>query len=100
MRKFKVGDYVIPNEGANMYSFTGTGMILGEVVELNVEDDVRDIVVKVLKHEEGAYSEGRAYPVKSRHFDLLTEETLFDMMIRGEINESNYETKMKLINNT
>ena len=98
MAKFKVGDFVIPNAGAHGYMYTGNSMALGKVVELT--GNQRDIVVKIIKNERYPEKEGAKYPVVSSKFDLLTEETLFDMMIRGDIDESNYESNMKLINNT
>lgn len=99
MAKFEVGSFVVPNADAHGYMYTGRSMALGQVTEVRSGNE-RDIVVKILKNNDFPDKEGVKYPVSSRKFDALTEETLFDMMVRGNISESDYESNMKLINNT
>lgn len=75
---FNIGDYIVPKKSADiLYTFTGSDMILAEVVEVFVfgddNDFDNDIGIRVLLHKDERYEGVRCY-VNSNHFRLATDK--------------------------
>lgn len=66
--KFKVGDQVVGNAGADIYGITSSGW-MGEVVEVGVGGFNGYISVRALPGYRGGST---TFPVESDHFDLIS----------------------------
>ena len=65
--KFKVGDWVVGNKGANKYTITKEGWV-GYVGEVNLDGDFITISTTIED-----YTKGNICVVRASHFDLYTE---------------------------